>query len=312
MSAPNIPSQDNSSHEASPERLGVILAALAALGFSFKAIFVKLAYGVPQAVPVDAVTLLSLRMAFSLPVFAIVAWRAAGSAPALTRRDWLALAGLGMVGYYGASIFDFVGLQYISAGLERLILFTYPTLTVLIAVLFLGKQLTRREVSALVLSYIGIGFAFVHDLEFSGDSGNVVVGAAFIFASSVTYAVYLTGSGAMIRRIGSARFTAWALLISTLATQTHFSIAQPYSALIQPLPVYAYSAAMAVFSTILPVFMLSAAIRRIGSPKTALIGTLGPVLTIFFSWWLLGEPISMAQIVGTVLVVTGVLLVSRR
>ena len=182
----------------------------------------------------------------------------------------------------------------------------------LIAVLFLGKQLTRREVSALVLSYIGIGFAFVHDLEFSGDSGNVVVGAAFIFASSVTYAVYLTGSGAMIRRIGSARFTAWALLISTLATQTHFSIAQPYSALIQPLPVYAYSAAMAVFSTILPVFMLSAAIRRIGSPKTALIGTLGPVLTIFFSWWLLGEPISMAQIVGTVLVVTGVLLVSRR
>ena len=297
---------------ASPERIGVILAALAALGFSFKAIFVKLAYAVPQAVPVDAVTLLSLRMAFSLPVFAVVAWRAGGSAPALTRRDWLALAGLGMVGYYGASIFDFIGLQYISAGLERLILFTYPTLTVLIAVLFLGKRLTRREVGALVLSYLGIGFAFIHDLEISSDSGSVVIGGAFIFASSVTYAIYLTGSGAMIRRIGSARFTAWALLISTLATQVHFSIAQPYTALIQPLAVYAYSAAMAVFSTILPVFMLSAAIRRIGSPTTALIGTLGPVLTIVFSWCLLDEPVSFEQIVGTALVLAGVALVSRR
>ncbi len=253
----------------SAERLGVALAILAALGFSIKAILIKLAYAVPQAVPVDAITMMSLRMVFSLPVFVWVGFQSSRSAPPLTRRDWSVLLVLGLVGYYGASILDFIGLQYISAGLERLILFTYPTLTVLIAVLFLGKRLTRREVGALVLSYLGIGFAFIHDLEISSDSGSVVIGGAFIFASSVTYAIYLTGSGAMIRRIGSARFTAWALLISTLATQVHFSIAQPYTALIQPLAVYAYSAAMAVFSTILPVFMLSAAIRRMAANKNS-------------------------------------------
>lgn len=144
----------------SPERLGVALAIVAALGFSFKAIFVKLAYAVPQVVPVDAVTLLSLRMLFALPVFAWVAFQSGRAAPPLSRRDWMTLAALGMLGYYGASIFDFIGLQYISAGLERLILFTYPTLTVLIGVLFMGRPIHRREMAALLLTYAGIALAF--------------------------------------------------------------------------------------------------------------------------------------------------------
>ena len=137
----------------SAERLGLILAILAALGFSFKAIFVKLAYAVPQAVPVDSVTLLCLRMAFSVPVFAWVGWRASRNLAPLTRRDWLLVIALGLLGYYGASILDFIGLQYITASLERLILFTYPTLTILIGVLFMGKRASRREMGALLLSY---------------------------------------------------------------------------------------------------------------------------------------------------------------
>ena len=292
----------------SSERLGVALATLAALGFSFKAIFVKLAFA---AAPVDAVTLLSLRMVFSLPVFVWVGFKASRTAEPLTWRDWAMLVGLGLLGYYGASILDFIGLQYISAGLERLILFTYPTLTILIGVLFMGKQLHRREVGALALTYLGIGLAFAHDVEIASDISKVLVGAAFILGSSLCYAFYQSGAESMIQRLGSARFTALAMIVSTAATQLHFAIKQPISALIQPWPIYAYGAAMALFSTILPVFMNSAAIRRIGVAKSVLIGTLGPVLTIVFSWWLLDEPLSLAQISGAALVLAGVMLASR-
>jgi drug/metabolite transporter (DMT)-like permease len=292
----------------SAQRVGVALATLAALGFSFKAIFVKLAFA---AAPVDAVTLLSIRMIFSLPVFVWVGLRSHRDAEPLTRRDWALLVGLGLLGYYGASIFDFIGLQYISAGLERLILFTYPTLTILIGVTFLGKTLHRREVGALALTYLGIGLAFAHDVEIASDLRTVLIGAGFILGSSLCYAFYQSGAEGAIRRLGAARFTALAMIVSTLATQLHFAVKQPLSALIQPWPIYAYGVAMALFSTVLPVFMNSAAIRRIGVAKSVLIGTLGPMLTIVFSWWLLDEPMSLAQLAGAALVLAGVMLASR-
>lgn len=292
----------------SSERMGITLALLAALGFSLKAIFVKLAY----AWPVSAVTLLSIRMLLSLPVFAVVGWRASKGAPPLSRADWLALLVLGSLGYYGASILDFVGLQYISAGLERLILFTYPTLTILIGVFAYGHRLHGREIAAIVLSYLGIAAAFAHDLGISNDTQAVWLGTAFVFGSSLSYAIYLSGSGSMIARLGSARFTALALLFSTAGTLLHFSIGESLVSLNQPWPVLGYGAAMALFSTVLPVFMQSAAIRRIGPSRSVLIGTLGPILTIFFGWWWLGEAISLAQIGGAALVLAGVLLVSLR
>lgn len=295
----------------SAERLGIAFAVLAALGFSFKAIFVKLAYAVPQPVPVDAVTLLALRMVFSLPVFVWVGFASSRNAAPLKRRDWLWLTALGLLGYYGASILDFIGLRYITAGLERLILFTYPTLTILIGVLFMGKTASRHEIGALALSYGGIALAFAHDLHLAGDVKVVLLGAAFVLGSSLCYAFYQAGSEPVIRQLGAARFTALALLVSTLATLLHFGVTQPLQALAQPLPVYGYGAAMALFSTVLPVFMSSAAIRRIGAAKSVLIGTLGPVLTIFFGWWLLDEAISLAQLAGAALVLAGVLLASR-
>lgn len=295
-----------------PDRLGVTLAILAAFGFSFKAILIKLAYAVPMAAPVAPVTLLSLRMILSLPVFAWVAVRSSQSAPALTRRDWGVLAVLGLLGYYGASLFDFLGLQYITAGLERLILFTYPTLTILIGVLFMGKPLQRTELYSLLLSYAGIGLAFAHDLEFSGDTRNVVIGGLFVFASSLTYALYLSGSAPMIKRLGAMRFTALVMIVSTVAAQTHFVVSQPMAAYLLPLRMYAYVVAIVAFSTILPMFMQSASIARIGPARSVLIGTIGPVLTIFFGWWILDEPMSAAQMAGTGLVLVGVFLASRR
>lgn len=293
----------------SDERTGIALAVLAALGFSFKAIFVKLAYA---SGPVDAVTLLALRMAFSLPLALWLAVSAGRAAPPLTRRDWGLLAGLGLCGYYGASILDFVGLQYISAALERLILFTYPTLTVLIGVMFLGGVLERRQVGALLLSYAGIGLAFAHDLQMAGDLSTVLLGAAFVLGSALSYALYSAGAEVAIRRLGALRFSALAILVSTAATMLHFAVAQPLSALNQPWPVLLCGLAMALFSTVFPIVWQSAAIRRIGAARAVLVGTLGPVMTIALGWLLLGEAVSLPQLAGAGLVVAGVLLVSRR
>ncbi len=293
--------------EDSNYRLGLWLALLAAAGFSGKAIFVKLSYGVASD---DAVTLLALRLVYSLPVFIWVAFRRKG--PTLSAPDRLMLCVLGLLGFYGASILDFLGLEYISAGLERLILFTYPTLTVLIGVLFLGKGMSRREVGALILSYVGIGLAFVHDLQVAGDTDAVILGGALVFGSSLSYAFYLAGSAPAIKRLGAMRFSALAAIVSTGAALLHQAVSQPFSAYLQPLPVHVYALGMALLSTVMPVFAQSAAIARIGPSRAVLIGTIGPILTIFLSWLVLDESISMSQMVGTALVMAGVLLVTRR
>ena len=290
-----------------PAPWGLLLALLAAFGFSLKAIFIKLAY--PYGV--DAITLLALRMGFALPVFLWVGLAEHKAGAALSRQDWGKLFLLGCLGYYGASILDFWGLEYISAGLERLILFTYPTLTILIGVLFQGKAFTRREGIAIALCYTGIGFAFMHDLNL-GDTRSVLIGGALVFASSVSYAFYLSGSGPMIARLGAMRFAALAMLFSSAVTLIHFLAVQPLTAFIQPLPVYGWALAMALFATVIPVFALSAAIRRIGAGPASLFGMVGPILTIGFGWWLLGEPISIEQTIGAIFVVLGILIVSRR
>ena len=286
---------------------GAALALLAALGFSMKAIFVKLAY--PYGV--DAITLLALRMGFALPFFLWVGLAEQRSGASLSRGDWGRLFLLGCCGYYGASILDFWGLEYISAGLERLILFTYPTLTILIGVLFQGKPFTKREGVALVLCYCGIGFAFIHDLGL-GEARNVWLGGALVFASSVSYALYLSGSAPMIVRIGAMRFAALATLMSSAVTLLHFVGTHPLTAFVQPMPVYGWGLAMAIFSTVVPVFAQSAAIRRLGAGRSSMFTMIGPLLTIGFGWWLLNEQISLEQMIGAALVVLGILIVSRK
>lgn len=292
-----------------PDRLGVMFAFLAAFGFSFKAIFVKLAYA---TAPVDAVTLLTLRMVFCLPFVMVACVPVLRGMPRLTRRDVGMLLLLGGIGYYGSSMLDFYGLQYISAGLERLILFTYPTLTILIGVLFLGKPAERSIMLAAMLSYAGIAIAFVHDASQSNDVHSVALGAGFVFGCAVLYALYSAGSEVAIKRLGAMRFSLLSILVATAAVALHFLLSRPWQQLLLPAPVYGYSLGMALFSTILPIVWQSLAIRHIGAARAVLIGMLGPVLTIFFGWWLLHEAVSLSQLAGTVLVIGGVLLASRR
>jgi drug/metabolite transporter (DMT)-like permease len=233
------------------------------------------------------------------------------SGASLSSGDWGRLFLLGCFGYYGASILDFWGLEYISAGLERLLLFTYPTLTILIGVLFQGKPFSKREGLALVLCYCGIGFAFVHDLGL-GEARDVWLGGALVFGSSVSYAIYLSGGATMIARIGAMRFAALATLMSSAVTLLHFIGTHPLSAFVQPLPVYGWGFAMAIFSTVVPVFAQSAAIRRLGAGRSSMFTMVGPLLTIGFGWWLLNEQISLEQMIGAALVVLGILIVSRK
>ena len=296
-------------HTQHPPRfgLGVTLAVFAAIGFSAKAIFVKLAYLVA---PIDAITLLALRMAFSVPVFIGVAlWSSQQQhAKPLDRHDFLLIVGLGFIGYYVSSLLDFMGLQYLSAGLERLILFLYPTMTVLLSAVLFKQTITRKHIIALLISYAGIGLVFAHDL--GQQSVNMLLGASLVFASTLSYSVYLVGAGHAVHKIGTIRFTALAMIVASTITLSHFATTHELSALQLPVRIYVLAAAMALFSTILPVFMLSAAIRLINPGRTALIGSVGPIATIFMAYLFLGETIGGLQIAGAVLVLCGVLLIS--
>lgn len=291
--------------ERRQEIVGAAMVFAAAVAFSAKAVMVKLAY----AYPVDPVTLLALRMLFSLPFFLGVAlWhRNSSTAERLSIPDRGAVIALGLVGYYLASILDFMGLEYVSAGLERLILFLYPTMVVLLSALWLRKPVTRRQTAAIGLSYAGIALAFIHDISLNPDG--LLIGSALVFGSALSYAIYLIGSGQLITRVGTIRFTAYAMTVSSLAGILQFAAIHPLSALRLPAPVYGLAFAMAIMSTVLPAFLISAGIRRIGAGNAALVGSVGPVSTIFLASIFLHESLSVWQMGGTALVLMGVTLV---
>ena len=285
---------------------GVAFALLAAVGFSGKAILVKLAY----LDHVDAVTLLALRMALSVPFFIGVAlWARHKHDEPLVRHDWMLVLALGLIGYYLSSLLDFLGLQYISAGLERLILFLYPTMTVLLSALIYKRAIGRRTFAAMALCYAGIVLVFMHDAGMK-QGGSVLLGALLVFASTLSYSVYLVGAGHAIARIGAMRFTAYAMIVASSATLLQFAVTHPLGALDLPLRVYELSLAMAIFSTVLPVFLLSWAIRHIGSGSASMIGVIGPVSTIYLAHVFLHESISLLQIAGSALVLGGVVMIS--
>jgi len=290
--------------------VGVFFALLAAVGFSAKAILVKLAY----LDRVDAVTLLALRMAFAVPFFIGVAvWARRQHAEPLSRHDRILVVILGLIGYYLSSFLDFLGLQYISAGLERLILFLYPTMTVILSALLTKRAISRTVMAAMAVCYAGIALVFFHDVGTM--QGGIVVGASLVFASTLSYSVYLVGAGHAIARIGTARFTAYAMIVATAASVLQFAFTHPLQALEVPARVVELALAMAIFSTLLPVFLLSHAIRRIGSGSTSLIGSIGPVSTIFMAYVFLQERLSVSQVAGSALVLAGVIIVglhSRR
>ncbi|ALM82053.1 DMT family transporter [Bordetella sp. N] len=305
-SSPATPPKTSVQPKYSYRAAGFALAAMGAILFSGKAIVVKFTY----EYGVDAVTLIAFRMLFSLPFFALIALDQArrarrGQLPVLTTGERARVIGLGLLGYYLSSFLDFLGLRYISVGLERLILFLSPTLVLLITAFWLKRSIARRQWVALGLSYAGVVLVFAHDLSQSvGDA--IWLGAGFVFGSALTYALYLIGSGELVKRVGSTRLTAYAMTVSSIACLIQFFVLHPASTLIQPMGFYGLSLIHATVNTVLPVFMIMAAVSRIGAPLAAQLGMLGPVSVLFLAYWFLGEPVTSWQLAGTALVLAGV------
>jgi drug/metabolite transporter (DMT)-like permease len=286
---------------------GIVFAFVGVLAFSFRPILIKLSYA---AHPVSPVTLLFLRMTLSLPFFLVIGWWLRNQQPRLTKRDWAAIAGLGFLGYYAASFLDFVGLQWVGAGVGRLILYLFPTLVLLLSFLFLHKKPTWREIAALVLSYAGIALVLSNQLGI--ESRLFALGAALVFASALCYAAYLVAGSQVVKRVGSMRFTAYSTVVATVPAVLQFAVMESPGALELPPAVWGYAIVLATVVTVLPLFLQAEALHRIGANHFALIGAVGPVSVAVTSALGLDEPFTWIQALGGALVILGVLLVSLK
>lgn len=281
--------------------VGFALAAVGAILFSAKAVVAKLLY----LEGANALEVIGFRMLLSLPIFAAVALVfmrrvRAGHEQALSPLQRGQVVLLGFIGYYLASYLDFLGLQYISASLERLILFLSPTFIILFTAVFLRRRIVAKQWLALLCAYAGVGMVFMQDLSFSGD--NVGLGALLVLGSSVSYSVYIVSSGELLKKIGSTRLVAYAMSVSSLFILLHFFVVEGSQALWQSHKVYALSLLHAWANTTVPTFMVMWAVERIGAPLTAQVGLVGPVSVLFLANAFLGEPITVLQLAGTGLV----------
>lgn len=288
---------------------GILFALVGVLAFSFRPILIKLSYA---AHPVSPTTLLFLRLVLALPFFAAIAWWLRNQQPRLTGRDWAGIAGLGFIGYYLSSLLDFLGLQYVGAGVGRLIQFLYPTLVLLLSFLFLDRKPARQEVAALAMSYVGIALVVSHQIGGGAEGRLFLFGAALVFGCALTYAIYLVAGSQLILRLGSMRFTAYTMVVSTVPIVLQWLVLEPVSSLELPAAVWWYAGIMATFSTVLPVFCVAEALKRIGANHFALIGAVGPVSVAITSALGLDEPFTWIQAAGGLLVIAGVVFVSLK
>ena len=288
---------------------GVLLAAAGSIAFSGKAIIVKLAY----RYGVDAVTLIMFRMLFALPIFAAMAWWASRGQPALTRSDWLGVLGLGFSGYYLASFLDFAGLAYISASLERLILYLNPTLVLLLGLLLYQRKASMRQLLGMAISYSGVALVFGHELAIQNSiqRSGAAWGALLVFLSAVCYAVYLVYSGELVKRLGALRLVGLATTFACLFCIAQFVLLRPLSAAAVAPEVIWLSLLNATVCTAVPVLLVMLAIERIGATLTAQTGMIGPMSTILMGVLILGEPFTAWIAAGTALVIVGIYVVTR-
>ena len=308
-SATTATANANANANIAPKSLapGLILATLGAIAFSGKAIIVKLAY----RHGVDAVTLIMFRMLFALPLFAAMAWWAGRGKAALTRRDWLGVLGLGVSGYYLASFLDFAGLAYITASLERLILYLNPTLVVLFGWIAYRRRITRWQVGGMAISYAGVLLVFGHELQL-GQSAAAAWGTFLVFLSAVSYAVYLIASGELVKRLGSMRLVGLATSVACVLCIAQFVVLRPISVALSVAPeVIWLSVLNATLCTAVPVLAVMMAIERIGAPMAAQTGLVGPMSTILMGVVILGEPFTAWIAAGTVLVIAGIFVFTR-
>jgi drug/metabolite transporter (DMT)-like permease len=283
----------------------LLLATLGAIAFSGKAIIVKLAY----RHGVDAVTLIMYRMLFALPIFALMAWWASRGKPPLARHDWFGVLGLGVTGYYLASFLDFAGLAFISASLERLILYLNPTLVLLLGLLLYQRRIQRRQVLGMLISYAGVVLVFGHEINLQG--ADAALGALLVFLSAISYAVYLTFSGELVQRLGSLRLVGLATTVACLLCIAQFVLLRPWSADIVAPEVIWLSVLNATLCTAVPVLLVMMAIERIGASMASQVGMVGPMSTILMGVLILGEPFTAWVAAGTVLVIAGIFVFTR-
>lgn len=285
---------------------GLIYATVGAVAFSGKAIIVKLAY----RHGVDAVTLLMYRMLFALPIFLGMAWWSGRGQAPLTRKDWLGILGLGLTGYYLASFLDFAGLAYITASLERLILYLNPTLVMLLGWLLYRKEVAVRQMLAMAISYAGVLLVFGHEVSLQGS--HVLLGVLLVFGSAISYAVYLVYSGQMVQRLGTLRLVGWATSAACVFCIAQFLLLRPISAMQVAPPVLWLSLLNATACTAVPVLLVMMGIQRIGPAAAAQAGMVGPLSTILMGALLLDEPLTLWVLAGTALVLTGIFLFSKK
>ena len=290
---------------------GVIICFFGAICFSTKAIFVKLAY---RETHVDPVSLLALRMIFSLPFFIVSAWWTSSKSENVrfTLKQWLAVAGIGCLGYYVSSLLDFLGLQYVTAGIERLILFVYPTMVLVMSAFILKVKIKPIQWLAVLITYIGLTIAFWGEVSFKNETTNFYLGVLLIFVCAVTYAIYIVGSGQLIPTIGAAKFNSYAMSFAALAVVLHFLVVNDNSLFNFEAQVYIYSFLMAIIGTVIPSYLVASGIKRVGSDNAAIIGSVGPVSTIIQASLFLQEPVHLLQLVGTTFILGGILMISKK
>lgn len=283
--------------------LSIILASLGAILFAAKAIVVKFSY--QYGATADVV--LTLRMVFSLPIFWLAVWwnqRATLPQP-LLRKDVIKVCAIGLLGYFLSSYLDFLGLHYISAGLERVILYLTPAIVLVLSKFFLKKEIDRRQYWAMVVAYLGIMMVFMHDIELN-NHGAVVLGSILVFLAAVIYSVYLIFAGELVGRVGSIRLVALASASATLATCIQSLVLGANQLFVQQPEVYYFALINALFCTFMPMLFIMMAVNRIGSSLTAQAGTVGPVGTAFLGWYFLSEPVSALQLAGIAVVLIGI------
>ena len=288
---------------------GIAMGLTGVAFHSAKAVMVKLGY----QYEVDPISLLLLRMLFSLPFYVAVATYQQVTKPASIKlKDLAMLVLFGILGYYMASYFDFLGLQYISAGQERIILFIYPTIVLLLSRVFLGVTIKRMQVIAICVTYLGVVITFYPQLAGSDVSGNYFTGAGFVFLSALTYAAYLTGSSYLIPRLGATRFTSLAMIVACLSVIIHYLVTSDLDLWQYPKEVYIIGFLMALISTVVPSYLVSSAIKQMGASNFSILGSMGPLFTIILAFFLLGEAFTSIQMVGAVVVIAGVLILSKQ
>lgn len=278
---------------------GLLMAAIGAILFSGKAIIIKLAYSYGT----DSATLLALRMLMALPIFWLIYWLQSlrGEMTPLSYSDIGKITTLGFLGYFLSSYLDFLGLQYISVGLERIVLYLTPTIVLLISFFVLKKPINRTQWYALVVGYFGVIVVFIEDAQYSGITA--WLGMILVFGAASTYAIYMIGSGEMVKRIGSIRLVVFASTSSAFFSLIQALALNSSAILTQPVEIYWLSLVNATFCTVLPMLLIMMSINRIGSPLVAQAGIVGPISTIFMGYIFLSEPITYWQISGMLIVI---------